>query len=114
MMTKSTILGLLLRSLSAAGPFMAQAAPAPAVPYCPDLQRVIELAMSKERFASIAGSPREGNFTDTKLALAGWRRCSLYGTNTYTCDSPEVDSAAAAERAQAELLQQMKTCLGEG
>jgi len=93
---------------------MAQRAPAATVPYCPDLQRVAELAMSKERFASIAGSPREGNFVDTKLALTGWRSCSLYGTNTYTCDSLEVDSAADAERAQGDLLQQMKTCLGEG
>jgi len=114
MMTRSTILGLVLTSLSATRPVMAQGAPAATVPYCPDLQRVIELAMSKERFASIAGSPRQGNFTDTTLALTGWTNCSLYGTNTYTCDSSEVDSAPAAERVQAELLQQMKTCLGEG
>jgi hypothetical protein len=113
-MTKSTVLALVLASLSATRPVMAQGAPAPAVPYCPDLQRVAELAMSKERFAAIAGSPRQGNFLDTKLALTGWSNCSLYGTNTYTCDSPEVETAAAAEHAQAELLQQMKTCLGEG
>jgi uncharacterized membrane protein YfcA len=84
------------------------------IPYCPDLQRVIELAMSKERFAAIAGSPGQGNFTETKLALTGWRSCSLYGSNTYTCDSPAVASAAVAERQQAGLLQQIKACLGEG
>jgi hypothetical protein len=114
MMTKSTILGLALASLSAATSVMAQDAAAQTVPYCPDLQRVIELAMSKDRFASIAGSPGQGSFTETKLALPGWKSCSLYSTNTYTCDSPEVETAAAAERQQADLLQQMKTCLGEG
>jgi len=106
------ILALPLAFMSAS--LRAHDARAQAQPYCPDLQRVIELAMSKERFASIAGSPRQGNFTDTTLALTGWTNCSLYGTNTYTCDSSEVDSAPAAERVQAELLQQMKTCLGEG
>jgi hypothetical protein len=110
-MTKSTILGLLSAALSAATSVQAWSQ---AAPYCPDLQRVVELAMSKERFASIAGSPREGNFVETKLALAGWRNCSLYGANTYTCDSSPLDSAADAERTQADLLQQMKTCLGEG
>jgi len=108
------MLGLALASLSAATSVRAQDAAAQSVPYCPDLQRVVELAMSKERFASIAGSPRQGNFADTKLALTGWSNCSLYGTNIYTCDSPEAETAAAAERAQAELLQQMKACLGEG
>ena len=70
--------------------------------------------MSKERFASIAGSARQGNFVDTKLALTGWKDCSLYSTNMYTCDSLAVDSAGAAERQQADLLQQLKSCLGEG
>jgi hypothetical protein len=113
-MTKSAMLGLALASLSAATSVRAQDAAAQSVPYCPDLQRVTELAMSKDRFAAIAGNPRQGNFVDTKLALTGWSNCSLYGTNTYTCDSPEVESAAAAEHAQADLLQQMKTCLGQG
>src|SRR5262249_20880296 len=96
---RPTILVLTLTSVLAATPVIAQGTAA--VPYCADLQRVIELAMSKERFAAIAGSPGQGNFTETKLALTGWKNCSLYGANTYTCDSPEVDSAAAAERQQA-------------
>lgn len=111
-MTRPTILALTVASLLAAAPVMAQGTSA--VPYCPDLQRVVELAMSKDRFASIAGSPGQGSFTETKLALPGWKSCSLYSTNTYTCDSPEVETAAAAERQQADLLQQMKTCLGQG
>jgi hypothetical protein len=105
-------LALTLASTLAATPVMAQ--DTEAVPYCPDLQRVIELAMSKDRFAAIAGRPGQGNFTETKLALTGWKSCSLYGVNTYTCDSPEADSAAAAERQQADLLQQIKICLGQG
>jgi hypothetical protein len=110
--TRPTPLTLTLASMLAAGPVMAQ--DTEAVPYCPDLQRVVELAMSKERFASIAGSPQEGNFVETKLALTGWKSCSLYGRTTYTCDSAPADSAAAAERRQADLLQQIKVCLGEG
>ena len=82
--------------------------------YCPDLQRVTSLAMTRERFTSIAGKPREGNFLETGLALTGWSNCALYGAATYTCDSPALDSAHEAERAQAEFVRQFKTCLGEG
>jgi hypothetical protein len=111
-MTKPSILVLTLATALAATPVMAQGTGA--VPYCSDLQRIVELAMSKERFAAIAGSPGQGNFVDSKLALTGWEHCALYGQTTYTCDSREVASAADAERAQAEILQQMKACLGEG
>src|SRR5215467_7568114 len=45
--------------------------------YCSDLQRVTALAMTRERFASIAGKPREGNFLETSLALTGWDNCAL-------------------------------------
>ena len=72
-----------------------------AVPYCDDLKRVAALAMSQERFASITGKPRQGNFVDTTLALSGWQECSLYGAAAYTCDSAALDSAEEAERAQA-------------
>jgi hypothetical protein len=82
------------------------------VSYCSDLKRVEELATTKERFASIAGKPREGHFVDTSLALAGWKDCSLYGAGTYTCDSPALDNTADVEKAQAEILQQIKACLG--
>ena len=111
-MAKPGILALTLANALAATQAMAQGAGA--VPYCPDLQRVVELAMSKDRFVSIAGSPQQGNFVDSKLALTGWMHCALYGQTTYTCDSRELASAADAERAQAEFLQQMKACLGEG
>jgi hypothetical protein len=82
--------------------------------YCSDLQRVTSLAMIRERFAAIAGKPREGNFLETSLTLTGWTNCALYGAATYTCDSPALGSAHEAERTQAQLLRQIKTCLGEG
>jgi len=89
--------------------------PRPEAPsYCSDLQRVTAQAMTRERFAPIAGKPREGNFLETSLALTGWNNCALYGAATYTCDSPALGSAQDAQQAQAELLRQIKTCLGEG
>jgi hypothetical protein len=81
-------------------------------PYCAGLKLVTTLALAKERFASITGKPREGNFIDTTLTLDGWSGCSLYGATTFTCDSARLDSAAAAEKMQTEILQGMKTCLG--
>jgi hypothetical protein len=89
-------------------------AAAQVAPYCDDLKRVAALAMTKDRFAVIAGKPRDGSFLDTTLTLAGWNDCSLYGAGTYACDSPELGSAEEAEKAQAEILQQAKACLGEG
>ena len=62
----------------------------------------------------IAGVPRAGNFAETTLSLPGWAGCALYGSSTYTCDSPAVGTADAAERAQAILLREIKACLGEG
>src|SRR5262245_57007858 len=82
--------------------------------YCSDLQRVTALAMTRERFAAIAGKPREGNFVETSLALTGWNNCALYGAATYTCDWPALDSAQDAQQAQAQLLRQIQACLGEG
>ena len=70
--------------------------------------------MSQEKFASITGKPRQGNFSDTSLTLTGWHDCALYGAGTYTCDSQPLDSAQAAEQAQAEILKEAKACLGEG
>src|SRR5215470_4013391 len=90
----------------------AQSAAVQPIPYCPDLNRVVALAMTKERFASIAGKPREGNFVETSLTLTGWNDCSLYGATTYTCDSPSHKTAAEAELAQARLLDELKACLG--
>ena len=80
--------------------------------YCAELQRVVALALSKDRFASITGKPQQGNFLETTLPLTGWHGCSLYGSGTYTCDSPEFDSAGQAQAAQVDMVQQVKTCLG--
>jgi hypothetical protein len=83
-------------------------------PYCAELKRVAGLALTRERFASIAGAPREGNFLNTSLSLAGWKDCSLYGSATYTCDSQHVGTADEAEQEQARTLHQIKACLGDG
>jgi hypothetical protein len=98
---------------SAPGAVLAQDAGSDAAAYCSELRRVVALAATKERFASIAGKPREGNFLDTSLALTGWGDCTLYGAATYTCDSRELNSAQEAEQAQADVLQEIKSCLGD-
>jgi hypothetical protein len=82
--------------------------------YCPELRQITELAASKARFASIAGTPRDGNYLNTSLPLSGWKDCSLYGPRTYTCDSSELPSREAAEALQATMLREFKACLGTG
>src|SRR5262249_37844652 len=112
-MTKNLItLAVALASLAAIA--SAQDARSQAPPYCFDLTRVVDLAMTKERFASIAGRPRQGSYVGTSLVLAGWKDCSLYGAATYTCDSPQMDTAEEAEKARAAILDQVKACLGAG
>src|SRR5512133_2496326 len=111
-MKKPAILALSLASLPAMG--FAQNARAPAPPYCFDLSRIVDLAVTKERFASIAGRPRQGDFRDASVVLPDWKDCSLYGAATYTCDSAEMDSAEAAEKARSAILRQVKSCLGAG
>jgi hypothetical protein len=111
-MKRLAMLVLALASLPATA--LAQSARAPAPPYCFDLSRVVDLAVTKERFASIAGRPRPGDFRDASLALAGWRDCSLYGAATYTCDSAEMDTAEQADEARRDLLEDVKSCLGAG
>ena len=93
---------------------LAQSARSQAPPYCFDLTRIVDLAVTKERFASIAGRPRPGDFRDTSLILAGWKDCSLYGAATYTCDSAEMDTAEDADEARLDILDQVKSCLGAG
>jgi hypothetical protein len=90
-----------------------QSTTAPTAPYCSDLKRVAALALSHEKFASITGKAREGNFLDTTLPLPGWSNCSLYGAGTYTCDSRALTSASAAEQAQAETLREIAGCFGD-
>jgi len=87
---------------------------ADAAAYCPDLKRVVTLALTKEKFSTLAGTPREGNFFDTTLALTGWRECSVYGDRTYTCDYQSFGSAEEAARIRAAITDEIKTCLGEG
>jgi hypothetical protein len=111
-MTKLAILAVALASLPAAA--LAQNARSQAPPYCFDLSRVVDLAVTKERFASIAGRPRQGDFRDASVVLPDWKDCSLYGAATYTCDSAEMDSAEAAEKARSTTLRQVKSCLGAG
>jgi len=84
------------------------------VAYCPDLQRLVTLALTKERFATIAGKQREGDVLDTTLPLTGWKDCSVYGARTYTCDSQSFGSADEVAKAQTVILGEIKTCLGEG
>jgi hypothetical protein len=81
--------------------------------YCPDLKRLAALAATKDRFTGIAGRPREGNFVETTLPLAGWSNCAIYGRRSYTCDSDKVATAAAAEKRQAAILKEIKECLGK-
>jgi len=111
-MTKNLMmLAVALASLPAIA--SAQDARSQPPPYCFDLSRVVDLAMTKERFA-FAGRPRQGSYVATSLVLAGWKDCSLYGAATYTCDSPEMDTAEEAEKARATILDQVKSCLGAG
>src|SRR5262245_43947160 len=112
MMRRLMILALVLAGPPGLG--WAQEIGSEASPYCSDLQRVSSLAMTRERFASIAGKPRGGNFLETSLALTGWNNCALYGAATYTCDAPALDSAQEAERTQAKFLREIKARLGEG
>jgi hypothetical protein len=109
---KLAMLAVALANLPATA--LAQSAQPQAPHYCFDLSRVVDLAVTKERFASIAGRPRPGDFRDTKLALAGWKNCSLYGAATYTCDSAEMDTAEQADAARRDLLDDVKSCLGAG
>ena len=86
------------------------AAPQP-VPYCADLKHIANLAMTRERFSSIVGKPRQGNFRDTSKPLTGWKDCAFYGTNAYTCDSHGFASEVAAALAQKNMVQQILSCL---
>src|SRR5215467_13756982 len=100
----SAVLALLVEGVHA------QDAPTGAAPYCADLKRVAALASTRDRFASVAGKPREGQFSDTILPLAGWQDCSLYGAGMYTCDSAAHKDAQDAEKAQAKIVDQVLSC----
>src|SRR5690349_16481776 len=70
-MKKLAMLALALASLPITT--LAQSGHSQAPPYCFDLTRIVDLAVTKERFASIAGRPRPGDFRDASLILAGWK-----------------------------------------
>jgi hypothetical protein len=103
------ISAFVLLASTAAAP--AQGVPSETVPYCAELKHITNLAMTRERFASIIGKTREGNFRDTTMPLTGWKNCSFYGQATYTCDSPELSSASEAEKAQTTTAHQIVACL---
>ena len=91
------------------------AAAADEVPaYCAELKQVSALVLAKDKFASIIGKPREGNFLEAKVALPGWENCSFYGTRTYTCDSHGFKTADESERAHARIFGEVKSCLHDG
>ena len=101
-----TLLVALLLTIPAAPPAISEPAP-----YCADLKHIANLAMTRERFSSIIGKPRQGNFRDTTMPLTGWKDCVFYGTNAYTCDSRVFASESAAAQAQKEMVPQILSCL---
>jgi hypothetical protein len=79
--------------------------------YCTELKQVAALAPTREKFASIIGVAREGNFLDSKVSLPGWGDCSFYGTRTYTCDSQGFKTAEEAIAAHGKVFDEVKACL---
>jgi hypothetical protein len=79
--------------------------------YCPVLRDVTALVRAKDRFASIIGRPREGNYFETTVSLPGWADCSFYGPRTYVCDSQPLPGADAAAIAFAKTVNEVKDCL---
>ena len=86
--------------------------PAEEPAYCRELQQIVSLATTKERFSSITGASREGSFASTRLSLSGWSDCALYGSRTYTCDSMRIRSEPEAERALQTIVGEIRACLG--
>jgi hypothetical protein len=81
-------------------------------PYCSDLKRVADLAITNDRFTHIAGKLRDGNFSESTLALTGWNDCSVYGGRIYTCDSQPTGTAQEAQQAQEKIFHDIQACLG--
>ena len=82
------------------------------IPYCSDLKRATDLAMTNERFASISAKPRDGGFADSSLVLMDWNDCSVYAGRIYTCDSRPIETAQEAEQMQRKISQEIQYCLG--
>jgi hypothetical protein len=81
-------------------------------PYCADLKRATNLAMTSERFATISAKPRDGSFADSNLALIGWKGCSVYAGRIFTCDSQLIGTTQEAEQLQRKISQEIQACLG--
>lgn len=105
---------ILISALARLAQERAHAQPIEPNAYCPELKRVVALAATTDKFASIAGRPREGNFRDTSLQLTNWRDCSLYGSRSYTCDSQPLQTSDEAEKALATIVGDIGSCLGAG
>jgi hypothetical protein len=88
---------------------IAQAAEVP--PYCTELKQVAALALARDKFASIIGAAREGDFLDSKITLPGWGDCSFYGRRTYTCDSQGFKTAEEGNAAHGKVFDEVKSCL---
>jgi hypothetical protein len=80
--------------------------------YCTELRQVAALVSAKEKFASIIGKERQGNFLESKVALPGWDDCAFYGARTYTCDSLGFHSVDDGDRLHAKAVEEIKSCLG--
>jgi hypothetical protein len=90
---------------------LSQEGAAGATAYCAELRHITNLAMTRERFASIIGKPRAGDFRETTMSLTGWNDCAFYGTRAYTCDSPGLASADEAEIAALRIAREITDCL---
>lgn len=106
--TPARLCALTTVALINAGPIV-QAAELPS--YCPELKQVAALALAKDKFASIIGAAREGNFLESKITLPGWGDCSFYGTATYTCDSLGLKTADEGNAAHGKVFDEVKSCL---
>jgi hypothetical protein len=92
---------------------IARAAEAPPS-YCTELKQITALVPAKDKFASIIGREREGNYRESKIGLPGWEDCSFYGTRTYTCDSRDFKTTRDSETAHAKVVAEVKSCLSAG
>jgi hypothetical protein len=82
--------------------------------YCPELRQVAAAAVGRDRFASIIGAPRAGNYLETNVVLPGWQDCAFYGTRTYTCDSHGFRTVGEGDRAFTNTVGGVGACLRDG
>src|ERR1700732_1510763 len=79
----------------------------------PALVSIPLIVMAQEAIApSISAKPRDGNFSESNLALTGWNDCSVYGGRIYTCDSHPTGTAQEAQQAQDKIFHDIQACLG--